>query len=143
MLSIRVHPCFSFLLCCSTVLSGYCNVSFYLLDILNVMKLHHWEAHGMSHCVNTAETPSNPSRTYCQLSTLKRNIHLPLGRIFKTCLFSGLFNLTSISNVNFLIHCMFFLNLQSTASVAPRHLRNTSSGRLVPLPKRGTKENGT
>ena len=27
-----------FLLCCSTVLSGYCNVSFYLLGILGIKK---------------------------------------------------------------------------------------------------------
>ena len=55
MLSIFVHPCVSvfpfgiFLSCCSTVLhvSGYCNVSFYFLGILGVMKLHHSEAHGM------------------------------------------------------------------------------------------------
>ena len=41
-LSICVHPHFSFLLlyffCCSTDLSGYCNVSFYSLGILGVMK---------------------------------------------------------------------------------------------------------
>ena len=31
-----------FLLCCSTVLNGYCNVSFYFLGNLGVMKLHHF-----------------------------------------------------------------------------------------------------
>ena len=57
----------------------------------------------------TGKKPSNPSRTYHQLSTLKRNIHQPFGRIFKTFLFPGLFsasgpsrkNLTSINNVKF------------------------------------------
>ena len=57
----------------------------------------------------TVEKPFNSSRTYHQLSTSKRNIHLPFGRIFKTCLFPGLFNdsgtsrknLSSINNVNF------------------------------------------
>ena len=36
---------FLFLLCCSAVLSGYCNVSFYFLGILGVMKLHHFAWH--------------------------------------------------------------------------------------------------
>ena len=43
--SICVHLCASmllFVLCCSTVLSGYCNVSLYFLGILGVMKLHHF-----------------------------------------------------------------------------------------------------
>ena len=34
-----------FLLCCSTVLSGQCNVSFYFFGILGVMKLHHFARH--------------------------------------------------------------------------------------------------
>ena len=35
--------CFAvLLLCCSTVLNGYCNVSFYFLGIFGVMKLHHF-----------------------------------------------------------------------------------------------------
>ena len=43
-LSICVHPCFSFLL---LALNGYCNVLFYFLGILCVMKLHHSKAHGI------------------------------------------------------------------------------------------------
>ena len=35
-----------------------------------------------SNCEKTTQKPSNPSRLYHQLLTLKRNIHLPLGRIF-------------------------------------------------------------
>ena len=40
--SMLFFPFAVFLLCSSTVLSGYCNVSFYFLGILGVMKLHHW-----------------------------------------------------------------------------------------------------
>ena len=69
-----------FLLCCSTVSSGYCNVSFYFLGILGVMwKYIILKFTVCSNCENTAEEPSNPSRPYHQLSTLKRNIHLPFG----------------------------------------------------------------
>ena len=35
-----------FFLCFSTVLSGYCIVSFYFLDILGVIKLRHSEVYG-------------------------------------------------------------------------------------------------
>ena len=49
--SMLLFPFAVFLLCSSTVLSGYCNVSFYFLGILGVMKLHHSEAH----CENTAQ----------------------------------------------------------------------------------------
>ena len=46
----KICPCFSFLLLCffyvcSTDLSGYCNVSFYFLGILSVMKLHQFAGH--------------------------------------------------------------------------------------------------
>ena len=40
--SILLFPFAVFLLFCSTVLRGYRNVSFYLLGILGVMKLHHF-----------------------------------------------------------------------------------------------------
>ena len=116
--SMLLFPFAAFLLCFPTVLRGYCNVSFYFLGILGVMKLHHSEVQVCSNCENTVEKPFNSSRTYHQLSTLKCNIHLPFGRIFKTCLFPGLFNaigtsrknVSSINNVIFRIHCMFFLN---------------------------------
>ena len=43
-----LFPFAAFLLCFSTVLSGYCIFSFYFLGILGVMKLHHSElVHGM------------------------------------------------------------------------------------------------
>ena len=107
--SMLLFPFAAFLLCFPTVLSGYCNASFYFLGILGVMKLHHSEVQVCSNCENTVEKPFNSSRTYHQLSTLKRNIHLSFGRIFKTCLFPGLFNasgtsrknLSSVNNVNF------------------------------------------
>ena len=48
-LSICVHmllfPIAVFLLCYSTDLSGYCNVSFYFLGILGVLKLHNFAWH--------------------------------------------------------------------------------------------------
>ena len=103
---VSIHaflPFALFLLCCSTVLSGYCNVSFCFLGILDVtdIKLHHSEgATVCENCENTAEKHSNPSRTYHQLSTLKRNIYLSFGRIFKTCLFPGLFNASGTSPKN-------------------------------------------
>ena len=56
-----VHLCPSMLLfyfaviflCCSTVLSGYCNVQFYFLGILAVMTLHHFAWH-------------SPFKLYCE-----------------------------------------------------------------------------
>ena len=39
--SMLLFPFAVFLLCCSTVLRGYCNVSLYFLGILGVKKLHH------------------------------------------------------------------------------------------------------
>ena len=42
---VSIHASLSFavfLLCCSVVLSGYYNVSFYFLSILGVTKLHHF-----------------------------------------------------------------------------------------------------
>ena len=91
-----LFPFAAFLLCCSTVSSGYCNVSFYFghfgcHEITSFQSLQYIQN------AKTAEKPSNPSRTYHQLSTLKRNIHLPFGRIFKTCLFPGLFNANGTS----------------------------------------------
>ena len=35
-------PIAVFLLCCSTILSGYCNSSFYFLNLLGVMELHNF-----------------------------------------------------------------------------------------------------
>ena len=43
--SMLLLPFAVFLLCCSTVLSGYCNVSFYFLGILGIMILHHFALH--------------------------------------------------------------------------------------------------
>ena len=40
--SILLFPFAVFRLCCSTVLSGYCNVSFYFLGISGLMKLHYF-----------------------------------------------------------------------------------------------------
>ena len=40
-----LFPFAVFLFCCSTVLSGHCNVSFSFLGILGVMKLHHFALH--------------------------------------------------------------------------------------------------
>ena len=40
--SMLLFPFAVFLLCCSTVLSGYCNVSFYFLGIFGLVKLHHF-----------------------------------------------------------------------------------------------------
>ena len=111
MLSICVHPCFSvfpfavFLLSCSTVLSGYCNVSIYVLVILGVMKLiHHSEASGKFKL-----RKHGPGKNLLTQTDHIISIHQPFGRIFKTCLFPGLFsasgtsrkNLTSINNVKF------------------------------------------
>ena len=45
--SMLLFPFAVFLLSSSTVLSSYCNVSFYFLDILGVMNVHHSEADGM------------------------------------------------------------------------------------------------
>ena len=45
---VSIHASFSFcciLSCYSTVLSGHCNVSFYFLDNLGVMELHHSARH--------------------------------------------------------------------------------------------------
>ena len=43
--SMLLFPFVVFLLCCSTALSGYCNVSFYFLGILVVTKLHRFAWH--------------------------------------------------------------------------------------------------
>ena len=48
--SMLLLPVAAFLLCFSTVLSGYCNVSFYFLGILGVLKLHHSEVQVCSRC---------------------------------------------------------------------------------------------
>ena len=48
--SMLLFPFVIFLLCFPTVLSGYCNVSFYFLGILGVMKLHHSEVQVCSNC---------------------------------------------------------------------------------------------
>ena len=42
MSSVLLFPFAVFLLCCSTVLSGYCNVSFSFLGILRIMELYHF-----------------------------------------------------------------------------------------------------
>ena len=60
-----LFPFCVFVLCCSTVLSGYCNVSLHSFGILGVMKLHHFAWHSpfkdhgprkpRSHCVDTVK----------------------------------------------------------------------------------------